>query len=94
MFLYKRKFSKGFIFRPDEDFIHSFAAIIGSRWQCLAFPLSLTSEDNCEHQERDKRSRADQKSTRHAAEVGSSQGDGNLYGQLRETLRTLSMFHI
>ncbi len=32
--------------RPGKDFLQSFAAIIGSRWQCLASPLSLTSEDN------------------------------------------------
>ena len=30
---------------PGEDFLQSFAAIIDSRWQCLASPLSLTSED-------------------------------------------------
>ena len=30
---------------PDLNFLQSFAAIIGSRWQCLASPLSLTSED-------------------------------------------------
>ncbi len=66
---------------PNEDFLESFAAIIaGSRWQCLASPLSLTSEGIGHRQ----RSRADQTSTCHAKV--DSQGDGN-FGQLRK--RTL-----
>ena len=30
---------------PGNKILQSFAAIIASRWQCLASPLSLTSED-------------------------------------------------
>ncbi len=78
---------------PDKDFLQSFAAIIGSRWQCLASPLSLTSEDIVSNQERDKRSRADQTSTHHAAEVG-SQGDGNLWSVEREAPYTLSVSYM
>ncbi len=78
--------------RPDEDFLQSFAAIIGSRWQCLAFPLSLTSEDIVSI----KRETRGAEPTRQALVMLQKWAarDTATYGQLREKLCTLSVFHI
>ncbi len=78
--------------RPDEDFLQSFAAIIGSRWQCLAFPLSLTSEDIVSI----KRETRGAEPTRQALVMLQKWAarETATYGQLREKLRTLSVFHI
>ena len=76
--------------RPDEDFLQSFAAIIGSRWQCLASPLSLTSKV-IESIKRETTRQALVMLQKWAARETAN------YGQLREklcTLRTLSVFHI
>ncbi len=77
---------------PDEDFLQSFAAVIGSRWQCLASPLSLTSEDIVSI----KRETRGAEPTRQALLMLQKWADKETatYGQLRETLRTLSVFHI
>ncbi len=63
---------------PAQKFLLSFAAIIDSRKTLLPSPSCTSELRRREYQERHKRSRADQTSTRHAAEVG-SQGDGNLW---------------
>ena len=78
--------------RPDEDFLQSFAAIIGSRWQCLAFPLSLTSEDIVSI----KRETRGAEPTKQALVMLQKWAAKEMatYGQLRERLRTLSVFHI
>ncbi len=77
---------------PDKDFLQSFAAIIGSRWQCLASPLSLTSEDIVSI----KRETRGVEPTRQALIVLQKWAarETATYGQLRERLRTLSVFHI
>ena len=78
--------------RPDSDFLHSFAAIIGSRWQCLASPLSLTSEDIVSI----KRETRGAGPTRQALAMLQkwATSETATYGQLREKLCTLSVFHI
>ena len=77
---------------PDKDFLQSFAAIIGSRWQCLASPLSLTSEDIVSI----KRETRGAEPTRQALVMLQKWAarETATYGQLRERLRTLSVFHI
>ena len=78
--------------RPDLDFLQSFAAIIGSRWQCLASPLSLTSEDIVSI----KRETRGAGPTRQALAMLQkwAASETATYGQLRERLCTLSVFHI
>ncbi len=77
--------------RPDKEFFQSFAAVIGSQWQCLAFPLSLTSEDIVSIK---KETRGGP--TRRALIMLQKWAarETATYGQLRERLRTLSVFHI
>ncbi len=77
---------------PDNDFLQSFAAIIGSRWQCLASPLSLTSEDILSI----RREKRGAEPTRQALVMLQKWAtrETATYGQLRERLRTLSVFHI
>ena len=74
--------------RPDSNFLQSFAAIIGSRWQCLASPLSLTSEDIVSIKGADPTRQALAMLQKWAASETAT------YGQLRERLCTLSVFHI
>ncbi len=78
--------------RPDEEFLQSFAAIIGSRWQCLASPLSLISEDIASI----KRETKGAEPTRKALIMLQKWAirETATYGQLRERLCTLSVFHI
>ncbi|XP_064398082.1 uncharacterized protein LOC135344752 [Halichondria panicea] len=78
--------------RPDKEFLQSFAAIIGSRWQCLASPLSLTSEDIVSI----KRETRGSEPIRQALVMLQKWAtrETATYGQLRERLRTLSVFHI
>ena len=78
--------------RPDSDFLQSFAAIVGSRWQCLASPLSLTSEDIVSI----KRETRGAEPTRQALAMLQkwAASETATYGQLRERLCTLSVFHI
>ncbi len=78
--------------RPDEDILQSFAAIIGSRWQCFASPLSLTSEDIVSI----KRETREAEPTRQALVMLRKWAarETATYGQLRDVLRTLSVFHI
>ncbi len=78
--------------RPDMDFLQSFAAIIGSRWQCLASPLSLTSEDIVSI----KRESRGAEPTRQALIMLQKWAASNTatYGHLKERLCTLSVFHI
>ncbi len=79
-------------FRSDEEFLQLFAVIIGSRWQSLAFPLSLTSEDIVSI----KRKTRGAEPTRQALVMLQrwAARETATYGQLRERLRTLSVFHI
>ena len=78
--------------RPDSNFLQSFAAIIGSRWQCLASPLSLTSEDIVSI----KRETRGAEPTRQALAMLQkwAASETATYGQLRERLCTLSVFHV
>ena len=78
--------------RPDSNFLQSFAAIIGSRWQCLASLLSLTSEDIVSIR-RDTRGA---EPTRQALAMLEKwvASETATYGQLRERLCTLSVFYI
>ncbi len=77
--------------RPDEEILQSFAPIIGSRWLCLAFPLSLTSEDIASI-ERETRGA---EPTRQALVMLRKWAvrETATYGQLRDGLHTLSVFH-
>ena len=77
---------------PSSDFLQSFAAIIGSRWQCLASPLSLTSEDIVSI----KRETRGAGPTRQALAMLEkwAASETATYGQLRERLCTLSVFHV
>ena len=79
---------------PDEDFLQSFAALISSRWQCLASPLSLTSEDIVSI----KRETRGAEPTRQALFMLQKWAakETATYGQLREKLSicTLSVFII
>ncbi len=77
---------------PDEDFLQLFAAIIASRWQCLASPLSLTSEDIVSI----KREARGAEPIRQALVMLQkwASRETATYGQLREKLRTLSVFNI
>ena len=90
--LQKKILEKDSSLRPNEDFLQSFAAVIGSRWQCLAFPLSLTSEDIVSI----KRETRGAEPTRQALVMLQKWAtrETATYGQLRERLRTLSVFHI
>ncbi|XP_064398139.1 uncharacterized protein LOC135344779 [Halichondria panicea] len=90
--LQKKILEKDSSLRPNEDFLQSFADVIGSRWQCLAFPLSLTSEDIVSI----KRETRGAEPTRQALIVLQKWAarETATYGQLRERLRTLSVFHI
>ncbi len=78
--------------RPDEDFLQSFAATIGSRWQCLASPLSLTFEDIASI----KRETRGAEPTRQALVMLQKWAirETATYGQLKERLCTLTVFHI
>ena len=81
--------------RPDKEFLQSFTAIIGSQWQCLASPLSLTSEDIVSI----KRETRGAEPTKQALVMLQKWAarETATYGQLRERLRTLrilSVFHI
>ena len=80
---------------PGEDVLQSLAAIIDSRWQCLASPLSLTSEDIVSI----KAEIRGAEPTRQALVMLQKWAarETATYGQLREKLRTLrilSVFHI
>ncbi|XP_064398135.1 uncharacterized protein LOC135344774 [Halichondria panicea] len=90
--LQKKSLEKDSSLHPDEDFLQSFAAIIGSRWQCLAFPLSLTSKDIVSI----KGETRGAEPTRQALVMLQKWAarETATYGQLRERLRTLSVFHI
>ena len=72
--------------RPDVNFLQSFAAIIGSRWWCLAFPLSLTSEGIVSIRRETKGAEP----TRQALVMLKKWAarETATYGQLRERLRT------
>lgn len=78
--------------RPNKDFLKSFADIISSRWQCFASPLSLTSEDIVSI----KRETRGAEPTRQALVMLQKWAahETATYGQLRERLRTRSVFHI
>ena len=93
MYLYKRKSSAKSI-HPSvlTRIFQSFAVIIGSRWQCLAFPLSLTSKDIVSI----KRETRGAEPTRQALVMLQKWAarETTTYGQLRERLRTFSVFHI
>ena len=92
--LLQKKIVKNSSLRPDEDFLQSFAVVIGSRWQCLASPLSLTSEDIASI----KRDTRGAEPTRQALVMLQKWAtrETATYGQLRERLSicTLSVFHI
>ncbi len=90
--LQKKILEKDSSLRPGEDFLQSFAVIIGSRWQCLAFPLSLTSKDIVNIKGETRRAEP----TRQALVMLQKWAarETATYGQLRERLRTLSVFHI
>ncbi len=80
------------ISHPDMDFLQSFAAIIGSRWQCLASLLSLTSEDIVSIKKESRGAEPTRQALVMLQKWAAS--DTATYGQLQERLCTLSVFHI
>ena len=79
---------------PSPDFLQSFAAIIGPQWQCLASPLSLTSEDIVSIKRETRGSGAEPTRQALAMLQKWAASETATYGQLREKLCTLSVFHI
>ena len=80
------------IVHPDLEFLQSFAAIIGYRWQCLATPLSLTSQDIVSIK---RETRGVEPSIQALALLQKwAASDKATYGQLREQLCTLSVFYV
>ena len=70
--------------KPDEDFLSSFAGVVGCKWPSLAASLSLSEEVRKE--ESSQRDQALQMLKLWAAR------DGATYGQLCQTLKTISLF--
>lgn len=76
--------------KPNDDFLQSFAGVVGNRWPTLASLLSLTLRDIQEIKtEREMSSRADH--PLHMLRRWASNEEAT-YGQLCERLKTVSLF--
>ena len=72
--------------KPDEEFLESFAGVVGTKWPALAASLSLSEEEIEEVR------REEQDCALRMLEKWVSREDAT-YQQLCEALKTISVFH-
>ena len=76
--------------KPDDDFLQSFAGIVGNRWPSLASLLPLTPID-IEQIKREKERLSQARQALRMLRKWNSRGNAS-YGQLLESLKTVPLF--